>query len=299
MDKNLLSGIILKGVGGNYVVKTDSGLFVSRARGKFRYAKAKPLAGDKVLIEPLPEREGYIHKIEERKNDLVRPAVCNVDLIVLVVSAAPPKTDYFMIDKLLAIAAHKNIETLLCINKCDLDMGEELFSIYDNAGVQTVRVSAAEKIGIAQLKQRLKGKVCVFTGNSGVGKSSLLNVLMPELLLKTGDISVRIERGKHTTRHVELFSLDDDTYIADTPGFSLLDTECMDLARKEDLEDAFIEFAPYKETCRFVGCSHTKEKGCAIIDAVKEGKIAKSRHMSYVKLYESARKIQSWQIKEN
>lgn len=289
--------MILKGIGGFYYVRTDSGLIECKARGKFRKKSEKPVIGDCVSVEVQDDGTGYMMSIEPRKNQLMRPAVANIDQLVVVCSAAPPKTETLLIDKVTAIAAHKEMETLIVINKCDLDPGDKLYEIYTKAGFPVFRVSAETGEGVEELREALRGKVSAFAGNSGVGKSSLLNSIDAQFQMKTGTISPKTERGRHTTRHVELVELAGGGFIADTPGFSAFDTERMDLILKDDLQFAFREFEPYINQCQFTGCAHVKEKGCAIRAAVAEGVISEERHESYCKLYESVKDIKEWKLK--
>lgn len=293
----MTEGIILKGIGGFYYVDTADGLIECKARGRFRKTVGKPIVGDRVTLEVQPEDgTGYLLDIAPRKNTLVRPAVANLDLLVAVASAAPPVTDPFLIDKVTAIAVHKGIDALVVINKTDSDPGDELFDIYCRSGIEALRVSARTGEGIDALRERLRGRVAAFAGNSGVGKSSVLNRIDPQFSAEVGAISDRIGRGKHTTRHVELHPIGNGGYIADTPGFSSFETEQMDLVLAEDLQYAFPEFAPYLGQCRFTGCAHVKEKGCAVRAAVEAGEIAPSRHASYVKLYESVKDLKEWEL---
>lgn len=293
----MTEGIILKGIGGFYYVDTADGLIECKARGRFRKTVGKPIVGDRVTLEIQPEDgTGYLLDIAPRKNSLVRPAVANLDLLVAVASAAPPVTDLFLIDKVTAIAVHKGIDALVVINKTDSDPGDELFDTYCRSGIDALRVSARTGEGIDALRERLRGRVAAFAGNSGVGKSSVLNRIDPQFSAEVGAISDRIGRGKHTTRHVELHPIGNGGYIADTPGFSSFETEQMDLVLAEDLQYAFPEFAPYLGQCRFTGCAHVKEKGCAVRAAVEAGEIAPSRHDSYVKLYESVKDLKEWEL---
>lgn len=293
----MTEGIILKGVGGFYYVDTADGLIECKARGRFRKTVGKPIVGDRVTLEIQPEDgTGYLLDIAPRKNSLVRPAVANLDLVVAVASAAPPVTDPFLIDKVTAIAVHKGIGALVVINKTDENPGDALFETYQKSGIDVLRVSALTGEGIDELKARLRGRVAAFAGNSGVGKSSVLNRIDPRFGAEVGAISDRIGRGKHTTRHVELHPVDGGGYIADTPGFSSFDTGQMDLVLAEDLQYAFPEFAPYIGQCQFTGCAHVKEKGCAVLAAVAAGEIAESRHESYVKLYDSVKDLKQWEI---
>lgn len=313
--------MILKGIGGFYYVDTPEGIIECKARGRFRITMGKPIVGDRVKLEIQPEDgTGYLLEIAPRRNQLIRPAVANIDLLVVVASAAPPVTDPFLIDRVTAIATHKGMETLIALNKTDEDSGDELFAIYQKSGIPILRVSAKTGAGIDELKARLVGRVTAFAGNSGVGKSSVLNCLGTGTQAEVGSISERIKRGRHTTRHVELHPIrviggeDVGTlgtrvetgtgdcignsvgYIADTPGFSSFDTEQMDWIQADQLQYAFPEFAPYLGQCRFTGCAHVKEKGCAVREAVANGHIALTRHASYVKLYESAKDVKQWEL---
>lgn len=292
----MIQGIILKGIGGFYYVDTPQGVIECKARGKFRKTVGKPIVGDRVELDLQPEGTGYLQEIAERRNTLVRPAVANIDLLVAVASAAPPVTDPFLIDKVTAIAEHKGMDVLVVINKTDENAGDELYETYCKSGIETMRVSALTGEGIDELRAHLVGKVAAFAGNSGVGKSSVLNRLDNRFEAEVGTISDRIGRGRHTTRHVELMKLPCGGYIADTPGFSSFDTEQMDLVLADELQYAFREFAPYIGQCKFTGCAHVKEKGCAVIAAVEAGEIAKSRHDSYVKLYESVKDLKEWEL---
>ena len=244
---------------------------------------------------PLDNGQGAIDAILPRKNQFQRPAVANIDQLVIVASQAIPVTDPFLIDRVIAIAEGNHCESIVCVNKCDLASGGELAAIYERAGFQTVQVSAETGEGLDRLRELISGKVSAFTGNSGVGKSSILNALEPGVALETGDVSEKLGRGRHTTRHVELIRLSCGAMVADTPGFSSFDTERMELCRKEELAGRFREFAPYRERCQFQDCAHLKEKGCAVLAAVKAGEISKSRHASYARLYEQAKQIPDWE----
>ena len=291
-------GIIRKALSGFYYVDDGQSVTTCRARGKHRHAKITPLVGDRVRFTPLEDGSGALDEILPRKNEFYRPAVANIDLLVVVASQAAPVTDPFLIDRVAAIAAARGCETLVCVNKCDLEPGEDLAGIYERAGFQTLRVSAQTGEGIEALRQAIAGKVCAFTGNSGVGKSSLLNALEADFDLATGEVSDKLGRGRHTTRHVELFRLSCGTLAADTPGFSSFDVDKLELARKEELQYAFREFAPCLGKCQFQDCAHVKEKGCAVLAAVRSGEIPATRHQSYVRLYEQAKAIPDWQRKD-
>ena len=224
--------------------------------------------------------------------------MANIDQLVVIASGAVPVTDPFLIDRVVSIAEGRDCEPVICINKCDLDAAEALYRTYVQAGFTTLRVSAETGEGIDALAAVIAGKVSAFTGNSGVGKSSILNALEPGFRLQVGAVSDRLGRGRHTTRHVELYRLSSGAIVADTPGFSSFDTEEMELRPPEELQHTFREFAPYLERCKFTGCAHVKEKGCAVLAAVKAGEIPRSRHDSYVRLYQQAKEVPEWQRKE-
>ena len=293
-----MEGIILKALSGFYYVDGGEGeLIACRGRGKFRHQKIVPLVGDRVRFTPLEPGTGILDEILPRKNEFQRPAVANIDQLVVIASGAIPVTDPFLIDRVVSIAEGRGCESVICINKCDLDGADELYETYTKAGFTTLRVSAETGEGIDQLAAVIAGKVSAFTGTSGVGKSSILNALEPDFRLQVGEVSDKLGRGRHTPRHVELFRLSSGALVADTPGFSSFDTEGMELRRPEELQYTFREFAPYLDQCRFIGCAHVKEKGCAVLAALKEGKIAPSRHASYVRLYEQAKEVPEWKRK--
>lgn len=294
-----MEGIILKGLSGFYYVDGGDGrLIACRGRGKFRHQKLTPLVGDRVVFTPLEGDSGILEEILPRKNQFRRPAVANIDQLVVIASGAVPVTDPFLIDRVVSIAEGRECEPIICINKCDLDAAEELYRTYLRAGFTTLRVSAETGEGIDRLAAVISGKVSAFTGNSGVGKSSILNALEPGFRLQVGEVSEKLGRGRHTTRHVELYRLSSGAIVADTPGFSSFDTEEMELRPPEELQHTFREFAPYLDRCRFTGCAHIKEKGCAVLAAVKAGEISQSRHDSYVRLYQQAKEVPEWQRRE-
>ena len=290
-------GVIQKALSGFYYVNTGRELLTCRARGRFRKEGVTPLVGDRVEVRELGNGEGFVEAILPRKNDFTRPAVANIDQLVVIASGAIPKTDPFLIDRVAAIAALKGCGVGV-LNKCDLNSADDLYGIYTAAGFPTVRVSAETGEGIGELLPLISGKLSAFTGNSGVGKSSILNALDPEFHLQVGDVSQALGRGRHTTRHVELYHLSCGADVVDSPGFSSFETDELNLELKHHLPETFVEFRPWLDQCRFVGCSHTREAGCAVLEAVRAGQIQKSRHASYVRLYEELKPLQDWQEKK-
>lgn len=290
----MAEGTIFKALSGFYYVDDGAALVACRARGKFRHRKVSPLVGDRVRFTPLSDGQGALDEILPRKNEFQRPAVANIDQLVIIVSRAAPETDPFLIDRVTALAEYRECDCVICINKSDLAAGDELERIYLKAGFSALQVSALTGRGIGELRGLLAGKVSAFTGNSGVGKSSLLNALEPDITLKTGEISEKLGRGRHTTRHVELFRLSCGGIAADTPGFSSFDTERVEWTDLRSFPRTFREFRPYLGKCRFQDCAHLKEKGCAICQAVEDGLIPPSRHRSYARLYEQIREIPDW-----
>jgi len=277
-------------------VKCDSGVIECRARGIFRKQKITPLVGDRVRISQTGD-SGTVEEILPRKNSMIRPPVANIDILFIIVSTAEPEPNMLVIDKMIAAAEQKGIEPAVIVTKNDLKDGSDIVATYNKAGIKSFFASGITGEGIEELKSLICGHIGAFTGNSGVGKSTLLNRIDPSLSLSTGEISKKLGRGRHTTRLVELFETCGG-YIADTPGFSSLDTFKFEPILKEDLQYVFREFEPYINKCRFTGCSHTKETGCAVLEALKNGEIAPSRHKSYCEMYEEAKNIKAWQLKK-
>ena len=290
---------IVKALSGFYYVqRSDGSILRCRARGKFRKTGISPLVGDLVEVRLLEDGSGMVWEIGQRRNAFSRPAVANIDLMVMIASAAVPRTDPYLIDRMTAVAALKNCEAVVVFNKTDLASPGDMQHIYERAGIRALSVSAETGEGIADLIPILRGKLSAFTGNSGVGKSSILNALDPACAISTGEISEKLGRGRHTTRHVELYQLSCGAQVVDTPGFSSFDSEELDLELKEHLAESFLEFRPFLDQCRFVGCSHTREKGCAVLQAVREGQISPSRHASYLRLWDELKDLKEWNQKK-
>ena len=291
-------GIVLQSVGGFYFIDAADAVYTCRARGIFRKLGVTPVAGDRVRLTILEDgKEGALEEVLPRKNCLVRPPVANLELLVVVASIVEPPPSTLILDKMIAIAESKGIEPVMVISKADLEDAEGLAAVYRGAGFDTFIVSSSRGEGIEPLRRCLSGKVSAFTGNSGVGKSSLLNAIDPRLGLATGEISRKLGRGRHTTRTATLFRLEEGGYIVDTPGFSSLDLERADWVSKEELPDCFREFAPYLGRCRFASCIHDREPGCAVRQAVEDGAIAPSRYESYVTMYRQVKDRKEWENK--
>lgn len=290
-----MDGIILKALSGFYYADTAEGILECRARGRFRADGQTPLVGDRGEFNSLGGGKGVLERIFPRRNEFFRPSIANIDQMVIVASAAIPETDPFLIDRLALIARLRDCGAVVCVNKCDLNQGASLFEVYRKAGLPVIRVSAETGEGVDSLVSLITGRVSVFTGNSGVGKTSILNALEPGFHLRVGSVSEKLGRGRHTTRHVELFRLSCGAVVADTPGFSSFDADIMDRRVKERLAWGMQEFEPYLGLCRFSDCSHTGEPGCAVLEAVKDGKIQPGRHESYRKLYELLKDKKEWE----
>ncbi|MBR6693754.1 MAG: ribosome small subunit-dependent GTPase A [Clostridia bacterium] len=290
-------GIIVKALSGFYYVDIGEAVIECRARGLFRKSNDSPLVGDNVEIDVLPDGSGVVNSILPRKNFLKRPPIANIDKLFIVSAYSTPAPNTFVIDSMTAIAEDKNIEPIIVFNKCDVGSFDDIADIYKKCGFRVYVVSAATGEGIDGIREELKNSVSVFAGNTGVGKSSLLNALFSDLLLKTGDVSEKLGRGRHTTRHVQLFSSGDNGFVADTPGFSSIDIEESDLIFKENLQFAFREFSDYIGGCKFTSCTHTGERGCAISSALERGEIEASRYENYKRLYSELSKFKEWEIK--
>jgi len=284
----MIEGIIIKGIGGFYYVKTESEVIECRARGIFREKKITPLVGDRVLIRINQEdNKGYIEEILERKTCLIRPPVANVTQAIIVMSIKEPVINLWLLDRFLVMAEHNHLNIQICINKVDLGQEEEInniLEIYDKAGYKVLKTSTKTMEGIDELKRALTNHITVFAGPSGVGKSSLLNKINPNLKLKSGEVSKKANRGRHTTRHVELFELYSNSFVLDTPGFSSLSLDFIE--DPVELSDYFIEMGKYRYNCKFKGCLHFKEPDCEIKKQVQEGNISYQRYNNYIQFLE-------------
>lgn len=288
-------GLIIKLLGGIYFVEASDVVYECKAKGVFRNRNLSPVCGDWVEIQITDGETPVISKVFDRKSLIIRPQLANLDYLVLVNSVCEPSPNLLLIDKFIAIAEYKGIEPVVVFTKTDKKSEEELVSIYKNVGISVFAVDNTTGQGCEELKEILSGKLSAFTGNTGVGKSSLLNNLFPDLNLDTGEISKKLGRGKHTTRHVELFKLHDGGYVADTPGFSSFNTNKYDIIFKDELASCFREFSGFTGKCKFQDCNHISEPGCEIIRAVNDGIISKSRHENYVKMFEEAKNLKEWE----
>ncbi len=290
-----MQGIIVKAISGFYYVKTPNGIFECKARGSFRKSGITPLCGDNAEITVLDNSHGTVEKILNRKNFLYRPPIANVDKAFIVSSYETPAPNALILDTFTTICEYKNITPILIFNKSDLGDFSEWVNCYNQVGYKTIVCSAKDGSGLSEIRNELKNSVSVFTGNSGVGKSSLLNCLFGNLDLKTGAVSEKLGRGRHTTRHVELFEFSEG-FVADTPGFSEIELDADDYGIKEQLPNCFVEFSDFLQSCKFTGCSHTGEKGCAVCAAAASGLIPASRLNSYKMLFNELKGLKEWQI---
>jgi len=294
---NMESGIIIKGIGGFYYVEAADTIYECKLRGIFRKNKLTPFVGDHVNISLDEDGTCTVEEILPRKNFLIRPPISNIDQLIIVVSVCDPVPSTLIIDKIIAAAEDKEIEPIVVISKTDLQGSEWLREIYEKTGIPFYTISSATGEGISAVQALLNGKITAFTGNSGVGKSSLLNCIDERFHLQTGETSQKLGRGRHTTRQIELLKMGNGTYVADTPGFSSISIERYDVIKKENLQYCFREFTPYLTRCKFASCSHTCEKGCAVIEAVENGLISKSRHASYITMYNELKDLKEWNMK--
>lgn len=296
MNMSTLNGILMKSIGGFYYVRCDGKEYECKARGSFRKSGNSPVVGDKVVISVPEEGFASIEEIKPRINKLKRPALANIDTLVIVCSTVDPEPNFTVIDKMTAAAVNNNMIPAIVVSKNDLKSGERIAEIYRNSEFPVFLCSPDDTEDVNRLKAFLKGKVSAFTGNSGVGKSTLINRIFPELELQTGQISRKLGRGKHTTRVVELFEID-GCFVADTPGFSTVDLQRYEMIDKTQLQYCFPEFEKYLGECQFTSCSHTCEKGCRILQAVKDGEIEPSRHKSYVAMFNEVKDIKEWELR--
>ena len=289
---NIKSGIIIKCLGGLYTVESPEGIYECKARGVFRNKGIAPYVGD--IVET---SDGVITKIHERKNSIIRPPLANLDQLIFIVSTCEPSPNLMLLDKFIAIAEYKKIKPVIVITKIDLESCSKIENIYRNINIDVLKADYADERSIDKIREMLCGRIRASTGNSGSGKSTLLNAVDPSLNIPTAEISRKLGRGRHTTRHAELYKLSEGGYIADTPGFSTFETNKYEIIRKEELAGCFTEFTEFSGECRFKDCSHTCEKGCAVLEAVREGKVAESRHSNYCTMYDEARQIKEWELK--
>lgn len=290
-----MQGVITKAISGFYYVNTGDCIYECKARGSFRKAEVSPVVGDRVVIS-VQGNKGVVEEILQRKNLLNRPIVANIDKLFIVSSHSFPSPDTFIIDRLCAVCEYNKITPVIIFNKCDTGSFAEFETIYNNTPYKVYTVSAKTGEGLGSIKDEIGNSICAFAGNSGVGKSSILNALMPELSLKTGEVSEKLGRGRHTTRHTELFPCGSG-FVVDTPGFSSFEGEKQNYDFKENLTECFPEFSEYSHLCKFTSCTHTCEKGCAVLCAVSDNKIEVSRHNSYVKIFNELKDLKEWDLK--
>lgn len=289
-------GLIVKALSGFYYVNHDGAVTECKGSGKLRHQGCSPLVGDRVAFTVDHTGKGRIEQVLPRKNAFVRPAVANIDALVCITSEAVPVTDPYLVDRLSVTAVHNRCEVIICVNKVDEVRKDRIPEIYRETGFPVIETSAVTGEGVEVLRAVVAGKLCAFTGDSGVGKSSILNALNPAFSLRVGDVSEKLGRGRHTTRHVELFDLGSGTYLIDTPGFASFDMEAAEPVRRGELQYDFPEFAPYLGACRFNDCAHLKEPDCAVTRALAEGKIHPRRYQSYKMMYEDASRYKEWEL---
>lgn len=292
MNDKIFSGIITKCLGGLYTVESPDGIYECKARGVFRNRGISPCVGDRVELQ-----NGVITEIAGRKNCIIRPPLANLDQLIFIVSTCSPSPNYLLLDKFIAIAEYKDITPVVIVTKTDLGDSSDICGIYGRIGIDVFTVDYSDTSSVEAVRKLLSGKISAFTGNSGAGKSTLLNAVDPTLNIPTAEISKKLGRGRHTTRHAELYKLSEGGYIADTPGFSTFETNRYDIIRKEELAACFREFGEFTEGCRFKDCSHTCESGCAVLEALDRGEISASRHESYCTMYDEAKQIKEWELK--
>ena len=296
MSEKSLDGIIIKGIGGFYYVEAAGEIYECKARGAFRKKRITPLAGDNVRITVREDKENTIDEIYDRKNFLVRPPVANIDTLIIISSIKDPVPSLLVIDKLTAIAVDKGIKPCVVFSKSDLADTSEYEAVYKRAGIPVCSVCNKTGDGVGKVKEMISEGITVFTGNTGVGKSSLLNAIDSRFSLAIGEISDKLGRGRHTTREATLYHVGKG-FVADTPGFSSLDIqESSEIIIKENLPFCFPEFSEYLGKCKFTSCSHTVEKGCLVLQAVNDGVIDKKRHESYVQMYNDVKDLKEWQL---
>lgn len=288
-------GLIIKGIGGFYYVEAAEQIYECKAKGIFRKEKITPVAGDRVVITVRDNGQNTIEEIKDRKNLLSRPPVANLNKLFIVASTCEPNPNTLIIDRLTVIAEKNNIEPVVVLTKTDLKVADELEKIYCVAGIKCYSVSCKTGEGVDSVKAEITDGISAFAGNTGVGKSSLLNAIDPALVRSTGEISMKLGRGRHTTRQVELYKIG-EAYVADTPGFSSLDFESGEVILKDDIQYYFREFNDYIGTCKFTSCAHISDKGCSIVSAVERGEISTSRHENYKMLYDEVKNIKEWQL---
>lgn len=289
-------GLIVKALSGFYYVRSDGTVTECKGSGKLRHKGHSPLVGDRVEFSVDHTGKGRIEQVLPRKNAFVRPAVANIDVLICMTSDAIPVTDTYLVDRLSVTAVHNHCEVIICVNKVDEVRSTRLPEIYEQTGFPVICTSAETLEGVEALRAAVAGKICAFTGDSGVGKSSILNALNPAFSLRVGEVSDKLGRGRHTTRHVELFDLGGETYLIDTPGFASFDMEAAEPVLRGDLQYDFPEFAPYLGQCRFNDCAHLKEPDCAVTAALADGKIHAKRYRSYQMMYDDASKYKEWEL---